>query len=516
MGRVVQLEYPHFKCTLIDLDPSEKDTDTERLAAELRQCRETDAHAGAESQIALRSNRRYGARLMQGNISGSPDKMGMDAREVKNRDMRFPNDYFGRDCTYLITGGYGGIGLLTAEWMIENGAKFLVLVGRKGTTDASQEAITALEKMGAEILVLQGDVSKEQDVQEVLSTIQSKFPPLKGIVHGAGVLEDGVIEQQTWDRFEKVLSPKIAGAWHLHRHTQHMELDFFIMYSSWASIMGSAGQVNHAAANAFLDSLAQYREASGLPTISINWGPWSGQGAAAQSDIGEKLASRGIDSFTPHQGLQALGRILQGSMSQVAVMPLNLDRWFETYPTLIKSRFFDQLLPSEPSRLRADKPSALDIPEQTTDIHQIVLEAASIEQQISVVQQHLRDQLAIILRIPPDELDCQKSFKDLGLDSLTGLELRNRINLHLSISLGATAVWNYPTIDQLTAHITSLFPIDSQTASLPSSPTDTASTGSMASEQELKMLLDELDGLSEDEVHRLLSEDTEKGGAADE
>ena len=514
LGRAARLEYPDLKCTLIDLDPSEENSDVATLAAELLFSDETGGPADAESQVAFRSGRRFAARLIQTKSAVSSRATAQHSPNPLDRHIRLPNNFFSPDRSYLITGGYGGIGLLTAEWMIGNGAKHLALIGRSGHTDASREAMAVFKKMGAHILAIQGDVSKERDVREALSSIQSEFPPLKGVIHAAGVLEDGVMALQNWDRFEKVLTPKIAGAWHLHQLTQQMELDFFIFYSSWASIMGSAGQSNHAAANAFLDALAHFRSASGLPAISINWGPWSGQGAAAHSDIGQKLASRGIGNFTPRQGIELLGRILQGKASQEAVMPLDLERWLETYPTLIKSRFFEHVLPSGTSPAELKNQSTQGIPETTADILRIVLDTASADQQITALRQYLQDQLTPILRIPPAELDAQKTFKDLGLDSLTGLELRNRINLHLSVSLSATAVWNYPTIDQMVTHIATLLP--SKPRAGDPKATDTKSTADQATEQELTNLLDELDGLSEDEVQLLLSENLEEGGADNE
>lgn len=195
-------------------------------------------------------------------------------------------------------------------------------------------------------------------------------------------------------------------------------------------------------------------------------------------------------------------------------MPLDLDRWLETYPALIKSRFFELVLPSGTSPTELENQSTQGNPDTTADILRVVLEAASADQQMPALRQYLKDQLTPILRIPPAELDAQKSFKDLGLDSLTGLELRNRINLHLSISLSATAVWNYPTIDLMAEHIVTLLP--GEPCADDPKATAAKSTADQATEQELTNLLDELDGLSEDEVQLLLSENLEKGVADDE
>ena len=216
------------------------------------------------------------------------------------------------DATYLITGGLAGLGLLVARWLVERGARHLVLMGRRAPAEAARTAIREMEAHGAQVVVAQGDVAREADVQGVLAQIAGGQPPLRGIIHAAGVLDDGVLLQQTWERFAKVLAPKVEGAWNLHRLTQTAPLDFFVLFSSAAALLGSPGQANHAAANAFLDALAHHRRALGLPAVSINWGVWSGWGVAADRGVGARAAVQGMGSFTPEEGLHVLERVLGG------------------------------------------------------------------------------------------------------------------------------------------------------------------------------------------------------------
>src|SRR5262249_32324326 len=153
--------------------------------------------------------------------------------------------------------------------------------GRSAPSDVAQNTISALEQQGAQVAVLQADVADEQAVERILEQIAASMPPLRGIVHAAGVLDDGVLLKQSWGRFERVLAPKLLGAWNLHTQTRGLPLDFFVLFSSLASVLGSPGQGNYAAGNAFLDALAHHRQSQGLPALSVNWALWAEAGMAA-------------------------------------------------------------------------------------------------------------------------------------------------------------------------------------------------------------------------------------------
>ncbi|HEY9226744.1 MAG TPA: SDR family NAD(P)-dependent oxidoreductase, partial [Gemmatimonadaceae bacterium] len=186
------------------------------------------------------------------------------------------------DATYLVTGGLGGLGLLVARSLAADGARHLVLMGRRAPSATAQATIDQLVASGVQVVVATADVAQAADVQRVIAQIATTLPPLRGIVHAAGVVEDAMLADQDAGRFSRVLAPKVAGTWNLHTLTREFPLDFFVLFSSGAALLGSPGQGNYAAANLFLDALAHQRHAHGLPALSINWGSWAEVGMAAE------------------------------------------------------------------------------------------------------------------------------------------------------------------------------------------------------------------------------------------
>ena len=292
MGNVIALEHPELKCVRLDIDATD---DTERICDLLHaEIRDADGADGedSEDQVALRGDRRFAKRLV---------------RVAHTNHTAEPATIQG-DGTYLITGGWGGLGLLTAGWLVERGARELVLLGRGAPSGQALERIQGWERAGARVRVVRADVANFDEMARMIAEIGS---PLRGVVHAAGVLADGVLLEQTWERFTTVMAPKVEGAWNLHRLTRGAPLDFFVMYSSAASVFGSAGQANHAAANAFLDVLAQQRRAEGLPALSVNWGAWSEVGAAADGGMEARMSLQGMGVIAPRQGMELLRKALE-------------------------------------------------------------------------------------------------------------------------------------------------------------------------------------------------------------
>jgi NADPH:quinone reductase-like Zn-dependent oxidoreductase/acyl carrier protein len=328
--------------------------------------------------------------------------------------------------TYLITGGLGGLGLLVAHWLIGKGVRHIVLLSR---TIANWEPVQELEELGANIVVLQADVSQKEQLAEVLEQIEPSLPPLQGVIHAAGVLDDGVLEQMNWQRFETVMAPKIQGAWNLHTLTLDKALDCFILFSSAASLLGSPGQGNHVAANSFLDSLAHYRRSLNLPGLSINWGAWSEIGAAARKQVSFK----GIGAISPEQGIKILEKLISESVAQVGVVPIDWSQFPSTSP------FFADF-----SRGQTEQKSDI--------LQQLIAKRASDRQAFLIT--HLQTEIAKVLGLPPPQLPHpQQGFFDIGMDSLMSIELRNRLEANLGLTIPATAIFEYPTIKALSQYI---------------------------------------------------------------
>ena len=247
-----------------------------------------------------------------------------DARHTGKNVCRMPPLARGnlrKDRTYLITGGMGGIGCVVARWLAENGAGTIVLNGRRDPDPAAEEVIKELRESGVNVRAEVADVTDFAAVDDMLARIDEDLPPLGGVIHSVGVLSDGVIENQTWERFEHVMWPKVLGSWHLHQATRNKDLDMFILFSSVTGVVGNSGQANHAAANAFLDQLAAHRRALGLPGQAIAWGAWSGIGEAEEQRerIKRQLAYTGAGWLTPQQGVKAFDWLVRQDVTAPTV-----------------------------------------------------------------------------------------------------------------------------------------------------------------------------------------------------
>jgi NADPH:quinone reductase-like Zn-dependent oxidoreductase/acyl carrier protein len=343
-----------------------------------------------------------------------------------------PRALFRADATYLITGGTGGIGLRLAQWMVEQGARHLVLTSRNGGPMPVIDATVRLEQV---------DVADRDRMAALLADIDRTMPPLRGVFHCAVVLDDGLLLHLNDDRFEKVMAPKVAGAWNLHALTLGRELDHLVLFSSAASILGSPAQGNYAAANAYLDALAHYRHAQSLPALSVNWGPWAEVGQAARADRGGRLELRGVASLAPAQALEALDYLLRHDVTQAAVVRLDIRQWRQFYPKAAQSPLLEELMRD------GERPHNVDAPMRRA------LEAADARRRIPMLESHLLDQLGQVLRLPVSRIDRETPLKALGLDSLMALELRNRLETSLGLRLSATLLWSYPTVPALAEHL---------------------------------------------------------------
>ena len=357
--------------------------------------------------------------------------------------------------TYLITGGCGGLGLHVAGWLAAKGARHLVLMGRGDPSSDAQATIARLSADGVRVAIVKGDVSRAEDVVRALASIDPQAP-LAGIVHAAGVLADGVVLQQTWDRFATVLAPKVSGAWNLQNSTWGLPLDFFVMFSSAASVFGAPGQANYAAANAFLDALAADRRGRGMPGLSVNWGPWSGAGmaAAAAGQDQRRWTKQGLAFIPADDGVRLLGDLLAGAPAQVTVLPADARAAAEAFA----GRAGGAAGASRSSRRPSGAAGTVSVIDR--------LQKIPAARRWNSVLAHVREQVAAILDFDAAApIAPNQGLRDLGMDSLMAVELRSRLQATLGRTLPATLAFDYPTIEALTT-----FVMDTVVAELPAEP----------------------------------------------
>ncbi len=355
------------------------------------------------------------------------------------------------NCTYLITGGLGALGLQIASWLQTQNARHIVLLGRNDPSDDAREVISKLEKDGIQVHVAQGDVSNKEQLERVLKDINDSMPPLRGIIHAAGILDDGVLMQQTWERFAKVMAPKVSGAWNLHMLTQEMPLDFFILFSSVSSLWGTPGQGNYSAANAFLDGLAHFRRAKRLPCVSVNWGSWAeaGMAAALDSNIQQRKKTRGLGAIDSESGLKILGRLISGDSVQTAVLNVNWGEYIQQFSTGAVPPFFSEMLKEKIQHVKEDKVQHAKQPGLLLQIEKV-----PVSQRQQIVSTYVREETAKLLGLDQEQsLDPQKPLVDLGLDSLSAIELRNAFEFSIGCALPATLLYDYPTLDSLSKYL---------------------------------------------------------------
>jgi acyl transferase domain-containing protein len=394
---------------------------------------------------------------------------------------------FKPDASYLITGGLGGLGLAVAQWMAAAGARHLVLVGRSEPSTYAQEVLAELREAGSQVVVMPADVSQFAAMKAVFERIRSEMPPLRGVIHAAGVLDDGVLGQQTWERFARVLAPKVQGGWILHQLTQDLPLEFFVLFSSAVTLMGSAGQANHVAAGTFLDQLAYHRRAQGLSALSIDWGPWLQVGAAADRAVGERVHLRGIASMTPEQGIDVLARVMaqREPMTQVGILPVD----WRVFLTQTDAPFF--------AEMRRAAASA-DVVAETavSPAWRQQIEDTSPGKRPNLLLSFVREQALKVLGLAADfPLNPHQPLQELGLDSLMAVELRNLLGRGLGLErpLPATLVFDYPTPVDLAGYLAQFF-VEPEAPSPPA-----------ANEAETaKEAVDELEMLSDEDAETLL------------
>ena len=351
------------------------------------------------------------------------------------------------DRSYLITGGLGAIGLHTASYLAQLGAGDIVLTSRRAPDADALRVIEELtERYRCRIHTFAADVSDESEVEKLLERIRAELPPLAGVAHLAGVLDDALLSQQSVERFRTTLAPKAFGACHLDRLTEDGELDFFIVSSSVSSLFGSPGQSNYATANALLDGLVAQRRAKGLPATGVNFGPLAEGGMASSEAARANIGAQGLIPLEPSAALSALAEVVANGTGQAAVIKAN---WQRAAKVLGSSRppILDLVLPSAVGEVTGDN----ELLRQLQEI--------PVAQRAGFVTEFLQREVQNFLRLaqPPA---ATNRFLDLGTDSLMAIELRNRLHSQFggAFTINATAVFDYPTIGGLAEYLVGQLP----------------------------------------------------------
>ena len=422
LGRTLALEHPELECLRVDLAATEWAGEVEALVDEL-------LAGDEESEVALRRDGRWVARMVPA-------------------PLRAAAPTFVADATYLISGGLGGLGLALARWLAERGAGHLVLIGRRAPDAGQAAAIAEIAATGACVHVMQADVADAEQAARVIAEVQARLPALRGVVHAAAVIEDRTLARMTEQEFWAPVRPKLLGAWNLHAATRGIALDFFVLYSSLGALLGSPGQAAYSAGNGFLDALARARVAEGLPATSVQWGPHADVGmTTALGDGGARLAAHGMAHFTPADGCALFGRVIAGAPAVIGLVRFSLRQWLESTPQMTGSRFF------------AEMPAEVEAVAAEVGVRAVLAQAPAAERR-GLLAAHVVGELGRVLRLAPAAIGGTTEFTRLGLDSLMGLETRNRLERSLGLRLAPTLCFTYPDADSLTAFLAGQLGLD--------------------------------------------------------
>jgi natural product biosynthesis luciferase-like monooxygenase protein len=424
-ARGVSLEHPEWRSGVVDLDPL---ASVEANAALLA------AHMGAadhEEKVAFRGGALWGERLVR-----------------VEPPTKYPQCWECRpDGAYLITGGLGGVGLKLAEWLVERGARHLLLVGRSSPSPAAQQAIESLEVNGSTVMVAAADVVDEIAMTTLLQNWQKAGrPPIRGVMHAAGLWHDVPVDHMDAATLAAVLAPKMAGTWVLERVLADQALDFFVSFSSLSSLWPAYGQTNYAAANAFLDAHALWRRSVGRQALSVNWGPWADVGFGATKQglrAHERLEAFGMRRLPPSDALDALGWLLAGDLTQGVVVKMDWAMLTRVDPRLAHTPFL--------SEVTSGFGDAQSLATADSDLARH-LELAPPAEHSALVQGAVASIAARVLHIGAGELRVDEPLRNLGLDSLMAVEIKNRVQAETGVnvplarflegaSVAALAVW---------------------------------------------------------------------------
>ncbi|MGA2850722.1 MAG: SDR family NAD(P)-dependent oxidoreductase, partial [Terracidiphilus sp.] len=420
LGRTIALEHPDIWGGLVDFDPADSAENQAGLLVDALMAVDSD------DQIAFRGGIRHVARL----------------KRCARPTQAVPR--FEPHASYLVTGGLGGLGLIVARWMAEQGARRLILVGRSGIERPEQaDAVHRIERLGVSVRTVRADIADPETMAQLFDSIAAEEPPLKGVIHAAAALSWDSVREMSPGALHDVLRPKVLGTWLLHRHTLHLALDFFCLFSSAASLLGASGLAHYAAANEFLDALAKYRQGQGLPALAIEWGAWDEMRNASEKQRQESR-SQGLLPMPASRALAALGSLLQSRESCIAVASINWRNLRAVFETRRKQPLFDGIeIPTVKTEASVSEPQWQRLPAQARE---------------AWIANVVWEEICRVLRIDdgaPIEFD--RGFFEMGMDSLVSVELKNRLEARMGRSVPAMLTFNFPTVRTLSSYLSREF-----------------------------------------------------------
>jgi phthiocerol/phenolphthiocerol synthesis type-I polyketide synthase D len=419
---------PDLGATLVDLGKADDpENPVEALIHEL------ESPAG-DDVIAWREGTRYVERLLRATL------------DAGQRDA-----IVRADGSYIVTGGLGGLGTVVTRWLVERGAGRLVLNGRTEPSDAQQKEL-AERANDTEILFVSGDIASPGVAERLVAAAEETGRPLRGVVHAAGVTGGGLVTALSREGMERVWAAKVAGALQLHAATATRDLDWWVGFSSMATLLGLPGQLAYATANAWLDALVVWRRASGLPATAINWGQWSDVG------MSRALTYSVLDPITPDEGIEALESLVGGALARVGVGRLRLDRAIVATPEFRDLNYFEKLVSEfdKASDVSSVDHRSADYDAGRSDVAVPEWSQMSAEERLSELVTRLRAMLARELRMSASAVNVDQPFPELGLDSMMAMTLLREAQKLVGIDLSANMLFNHPTISSLAAHLTEL------------------------------------------------------------
>nr|WP_269785841.1 type I polyketide synthase [Streptomyces antimycoticus] len=437
LGRVAALELPERWGGLVDLPESVDERVLGRLASVL-------AGAGGEDQVAVRGSGVFGRRLVRAAAAGSATGSASEGSWSPGAG------------SVLVTGGTGALGAHLARWLVVNGAEHVVLTSRRGLeAPGAVELRDELAASGARVTVAACDVADRDALAELLAGLPKELP-LTAVVHAAGVLDDGVLDSLTPERFASVLRAKADAARHLDELTRDLGLSAFVLFSSITGSVGAAGQGNYAAANAYLDALAELRRAEGLPATSIAWGPWAEGGMAGDDAMERRMRREGMPPMAPESAVAALRQALDLDDTAVTVADIDWENFARTLTAVRPSPLIAELAAAEAgprAATGADTGQVVTDADSATPLGERLRALSRAEQDRSLLEL-VRTQVASVLGHGGAEaVEAGRAFKELGFDSLAAIELRNRLNAATGLRLAATLIYDYPNATALADHL---------------------------------------------------------------